>query len=367
MHKSRGFIYYFTDIWRIIDIINFMGFLCSFILRIMWFVHPQRTGIRVTTNRYPELEELSLLYVIDIQVAGVNTIITIFKTLRFFSLSDKLNVVIATIERAAISLVSTLIMLLICVLAFSFTGQLLFGFDNYEFKDFVSTISATLRHLTGDDINYEVMNIVEPQLWPVFFILFTVIGDFLIMNFFEAVLMDSFGDVSESTLDEAFIPNEENIKKYIDVVKSEVTKRDIRSLFRGYTKDHATSKTHVEDISTRFDHGDIEIMERLAQYQEDIKGGQPLFKEDLRAALGPEAKPSLIDRIFKRLDADGSGTIEMSELYDPETKKFKLLDLEDEDTKSRRWNNKLEQVEVKLHELITLLQDNKAALARPKK
>lgn len=167
MHKSLGFIYYFYDIWRIVDIINFLGFLCSFVLRIMWFVHPQRTGIRVTANKYPELEELSLLYVIDIQVAGVNTIITIFKILRFFSLSDKLNVVIATIEKAAVSLVCTLVMLIICILGFSFSGQLLFGFDNYEFKDFITTISSTLRHLTGDDIDYETMNIVEPQLWPV--------------------------------------------------------------------------------------------------------------------------------------------------------------------------------------------------------
>lgn len=177
------------------------------------------------------------------------------------------------------------------------------------------------------------------------------------MNFFEAVLNDSFGDVSENTMDEALLPNKESIKKYFDYMRSQVTKRDLRNLFRG-PKERGSHKLNAEDNDTKFDHGDTEIMERLAQYQEEVKGGQPLFREDLRAALGPEAKPSLIERIFKRLDADGSGTIEMAELFDPETKKFKMLNLEDDDTKERRWNIKLEAVEEKLHVLLTLIHDN---------
>lgn len=94
-------------------------------------------------------------------------IITCFKVLKFFSLSDKLNLIIRTIERAFASLVSTTLMLAILLIAFVFSGNLLFGMDVFEFKDLATTFSSLLRGLVGGDgVEFEEVFNESREAWP---------------------------------------------------------------------------------------------------------------------------------------------------------------------------------------------------------
>lgn len=73
-HKAKGWYHYLFDVWHIIEIVNYGFFVATFVLRAMWFVHPQRTNFRIVAPGYPNLDELANVYVIDLQVAGMTNI-----------------------------------------------------------------------------------------------------------------------------------------------------------------------------------------------------------------------------------------------------------------------------------------------------
>lgn len=143
------------------------------------------------------------------------------------------------------------------------------------------------------------------------------------MNFFDAVLIDTFGEVNSTTLDDGVI-DPDQLREAIGELGSVMKKKDILQLLKLRQRtDEEAAHAEVE-TSAQFDHGDEAIVERLVEYQESVKGGQPLFADDIRVALGSDASRSLVDRIMARYDADGSGSIEVSELIDPITGELRL-------------------------------------------
>lgn len=122
------------NVWNALDIVNFGLFITSFILRLIWWVHPDRTKFQITTNTYPRTDEIAFIYSLDQQIMAFNCIVSFFKIFKFFSLHARFNVLSLTIEKALWPLIAVGILLFICVGSFSFVGWLLFGFDMNEFK-----------------------------------------------------------------------------------------------------------------------------------------------------------------------------------------------------------------------------------------
>jgi len=84
---------HFKNLWNLIDIIIFAGFIASFVLRISWFVHPQRTRFVSSTDSYPDLDEVAFLYVLDIQVVAVTLVIAFLKVFKYFdAFGENMNI-----------------------------------------------------------------------------------------------------------------------------------------------------------------------------------------------------------------------------------------------------------------------------------
>jgi hypothetical protein len=310
-HISSVWYYHFFSIWNIVDIVNFVLFLVSFILRIMFFVHPDRTSFKIDATGYPPLDNLAYIYALDIQIIAVNTVITFFKVFKFFALSNKLNILISTIKRSIWGLFATIIMLFICVSAFAFGGLALFSSNLDQFKDISSSYSSLLRTLLGD-FDYDLPKQEYTIAYPVYFSLFVILGFVFILNMFVSVINDSFNNVADAAEEQKLVPfQRDEIEGALMDVKEFMNRRV--SSVKGDV--NLVDTKYVEP--KHFEKYDYDVLDRLRAYSHAKEQYQPqvrLARSDVKKALGPKAQPELIARVMDRFDGNADGIIESDEL-----------------------------------------------------
>lgn len=137
----------------------------SFVCRIMQYSHQAR-GLDVTRFEYPAaLEEMALLQRVDNAASAFFCLLAWFRIFKYFSLNDRLNLLSVTVSESVFELVMVGITLFVVVTAFAVSGYVIFGYDMYEYRDFLSSYASLFKLLLGE-FDYVQLRAENRSLFP---------------------------------------------------------------------------------------------------------------------------------------------------------------------------------------------------------
>ena len=191
--------------WTMLEMFNLGIFFIMFIIRFVWWGQSAKESFRLVpgSTAYPGgLEYVAALYVTQLRLNSINTVLIFLQVLKYTSLSSGLSVVTRSIYNASKNIVGLLSIFVIVLLAYSIAGNTLFGGRMYQFRDISTSFSTNMRMLIGDS-DFDSMQAVDMYLAGLYYWSFLILGLFLLLNFIIAVIGDAFdceaaeiGDVS---------------------------------------------------------------------------------------------------------------------------------------------------------------------------
>lgn len=360
--KTPGDKWYkhFFNFWNVIEVLTMMVIFISFVCRIMLYSH-QGKNLDVTRFEYPAaLEEMALLQRVDNAASAFFCLLAWFRIFKYFSLNDRLNLLSVTVSESVFELVMVGITLFVVVTAFSVSGYVIFGYDMYEYRDFLSSYASLFKLLLGE-FDYVQLRAENRSLFPYHYIAFVITGAFVTLNMFLAVINDHFAEANKLVLDSDFGYDPQKLFK-----------RALREAKRRLTlKDEKGEASQVAKVHGHVDQGDDALIERLKTFQES-KGTPKLTMSDLSSALGGKPPAEILKRVMRRFDDDNSGTIEIqelerkkrektpSELWKEASKKIAIASLfgealSEEKQQHQSLEDRLDSFETKLDQLVQKL------------
>ena len=193
---------FFFDTWNLLEFTNISILLVVIVLKIMWITLCIKTDLKLDTlifsDVYPvRLEDILNLYIFQVYLNSVNTVLTFLKVLKFFRLNDRLNVLTRTLAESQDSILGVLLIFLLVVTAFAMTGHGLFGLGVWAFRSVDASFSTLLQMLVGQ-FDYSAMKNENRILAGMFFWSYIILAQFCLLNFLIGVLMEAFAEVSKS-------------------------------------------------------------------------------------------------------------------------------------------------------------------------
>ena len=128
-------------------------------------------------------------------VIGVNSLIIFLRLLQFFKFNKKLSVLSDVISSASTDAGFFLLMFTIVLLGFSIWGNSLFGLKNEKFSSIFKATHTFFIMVTGDADYDELVESGDPQLAPVFFLVFMVLFNLLLLNMFIAIISQHYEQI----------------------------------------------------------------------------------------------------------------------------------------------------------------------------
>jgi hypothetical protein len=221
-YKREGKILaFFFNTWNLLELANVTIFLVVFGFKIAWMAKCSQADIKLEeltfSDKYPaQLDDILNLYMFQIYLNSVNTVLSFLKLLKYFRLNDRLNVLTRTLGESQDSIIGVLLIFFLVVTAFAMTGHGLFGLGVWAFRSVDSSYSTLLLMLVGQ-FDYKAMKNENRVLAGFFFWAYIILGLFCLLNFLIGVLMEAFAEVSQSRtvlpLESILVKTFEDLKK----------------------------------------------------------------------------------------------------------------------------------------------------------
>jgi hypothetical protein len=185
---SGGVKEYGSDPWNVMDFLNYVIFLVSFVFRIQYMT--LISGLEVREDRYVDLQKVAFFIKQEDNLMAVNAFLTFFKMFQYLAFFPKLTLLFRTLSNAATDMFLFVLLFGVCFWGFQASFHLAFGSDIPEYRTLLQTAFSLTRLLMGD-YDFEKMYEVNSFLAPVLFMSFTVLSAFILINMFLAILNDS--------------------------------------------------------------------------------------------------------------------------------------------------------------------------------
>lgn len=285
-HKILDFL---LDVWNIVELANLTTFLAVLFLRFIWWSQSIQKRINLPfAEGYPAgLDAVVLLYSYQIYANAVNAVITVLKTLKYLRLNNRMNILTRTIDVTKESIAGVLVLFIFVVTGYSLSGCALYGNTMWDFRT-VDQSFVTLLFMLFGTFDYEKMRMVEPTLTAIYFFTYTILAQFLLLNFIVAILSEGFAQVSTSSaiepLDQVvlrqlsslkFTLHPRNLKQWIQLTLNGKSRNDLLFEMTKYLQEHMDL---IELESPELLDNDLPIT------QEDLKNWLP---EHLDEDIGP--------------------------------------------------------------------------------
>jgi hypothetical protein len=292
----------FLNVQPILDVTNLVFILLSFLFRLIVVSHQAYVSFNIASYdqmHYPDKLERILYYVrIDEILVTFAVLFTYFKIIKYFKAYETLNLLLTTVQISLIGLITVLISLFIFLLGFAFAGWGAFGYDMDDYKDIVSAMSVLLRYLLGE-FTFEQAYQEHRYYFPIYFVIYVVIGFFILLNMFVGVVASGISEAHKKALPD-------NIDLWGTLASYfQATKDFVSSAIYPPSREQNPHKMIMRQ-------GDEELIQRLKQMRNALKVSELQF-ENLEEAF-KDADKDLLRRVNYRFDLDNSGTIDIREL-----------------------------------------------------
>jgi hypothetical protein len=229
---------FLLDLWNLVDLTNLVCMMVSSSLYVAWVTTSLHTDVEFNRSpRYPEhLEVIQYVYSTQVYCNAVNVILVFIKTLKYVRINDRLNILTRTFSHAQNNIISLLALWIFIHIGFALTGMQLFGASMRSYSNFNTAFSTLLFALLGiTDI--EKMQRIQPVLTHIFFWSFFILENFMLLNFFIAILSDGFQKMNESV---ALAPLDVAVLRFVDEVLMTLRWKYLRERLLGLLRTNAS-------------------------------------------------------------------------------------------------------------------------------
>eukprot|EP01006_Ploeotia_vitrea_P022155 TRINITY_DN54570_c0_g1_i1.p1 TRINITY_DN54570_c0_g1~~TRINITY_DN54570_c0_g1_i1.p1 ORF type:complete len:855 (-),score=76.42 TRINITY_DN54570_c0_g1_i1:798-3188(-) len=300
---SQKALYRFLSGWNMVEFGHHFMIIAIVIVRFLWFFDSGRidfVNVKKGTYMnptYPMLDRCVLLWVIECYMVSLLAIVVFARLFKFINVNPRLNLLIRTLKRCTWSLFAMSIIFFIALTGMVLAAYMLFFPYDTSFKSLDSAYSVLLRVLLGDTEIYGTMRDINRWVTPVFFLIYTFFGVFVILNMILAVIVDSFEKEVEEGDAKGFSDLGQQMRKVFSRCWASCCGRICGNKPRAPVS---------KDLD--IDH----LYQTLVEYKKKV-GGKGTLTLDHLMEIFDLTRPEAVE-LMRKLDVDGSGTIELDEI-----------------------------------------------------
>ena len=298
-------------VWHFLEFANLVTLIVVFALRLAWWDTSTRTkGSTFPVSAYPpDLDFLKDLYMTQIYANSFNIVLSFIKILKYCQLSQKLNILTATMDKAKDKVVGVLLLFVWCVFTYAMAGNSLFGGALFGFRNLNSSYSTLMRMLLGD-FDYEALRRENRILAGFFFWTYVTLCLFLLLNFIIAIIGGAFSEAVSEVVGVPFHVSVERFKRsLIETLKPANLIAGIKLMLKRKSRGHLVEKA-LNNMETYYTH----IRQEL-----DGDGDDELVsKQKLKAFMGVEVYALLGDQYINTLWSELEDDYDFNTANDPD-------------------------------------------------
>lgn len=238
---------YFKDPWNYLEFILSVATIATIVV---FFFKAEFTRLVVQKIQRNPFARVSFDYValwtdVESVLLAVVIFIATLKFLRIVKFNEHISILAWTMRFSRGPLVSYSVIFMIKITAFSLLGNLLFGSMDFMYSTFVRTVVNCFEMILGKGVDFAEMKGHNGIIGPLYLLMYNFCLTILVMNFFVAILCDSFTEAREKTKEE----NEDvEITDFtVDYLKSSL--KEISDGLRDIARVKSTKKVSLESPS----------------------------------------------------------------------------------------------------------------------
>uniref|UniRef100_A0A7S1J2R3 Polycystin cation channel PKD1/PKD2 domain-containing protein n=1 Tax=Eutreptiella gymnastica TaxID=73025 RepID=A0A7S1J2R3_9EUGL len=282
---------YWQNVWHITEAISILFLFLQAAMRWVWVLTCM--GIEVSlpeSSKYPDfLYGAQVTFYTQLWLLSLNIVFNFVRLSKYAPVVPAFRVLSLAIEKSQVMGFAVSLMMMILIIAFSFSAMLVFGDEVYSFKDFASSMSTMLLVLMGD-YDYDEMKDTQATLAAFLFIAYNVGAIFILLNLLLTVLGNSFSEaynvIPKQRLHEVILAKgrmlwlyRENPKKILELLKPPKT-RPTHMTLRQYLMLSLVQKGISKDIH-------LTNYGRLPEYKFPNSEMLSISRDELRALIPP--------------------------------------------------------------------------------
>eukprot|EP00760_Papus_ankaliazontas_P028286 PhM_4_TR3616/c0_g1_i1/m.52733/K04986/PKD2; polycystin 2 len=223
--RNDSILHFICNGWNVMEIVNLVTFIVVFVLHFSW--------VRSSTNYPNQIEDAQSFYLLQVYMNSINTVLSFLKLLRFLRLNNRLNILTRTLRACQGDVLGILVLFTFFHTGYSIAGNALYGDSLREFRTVSAAYSTLLRVVLGNVAVYEEMSEATVYLTPLYFWSYTLLAQFLLLNFIIAVLSHSLGDICRST---PLFPLDTMIYRYVREMRYALMPQNVRRRLSWYQR-----------------------------------------------------------------------------------------------------------------------------------
>lgn len=188
---------YWSRGWHYFDWLNYLAFIAAFTLRLQPFYYLRQSGFPPRPDEFINYESPMWAVVQWKNVIALNSVLTWLRLFKFLRFVPFMQLLVSTLAKAMGQLFAFSLMLFIVYFGFALAHLLAFGGEVAAFRTLPQTLFSLFRVLLNTDY-FDEMWENNRLLGPLFYFGWTLLGFFVLLNMFVAILNDAIEEVKPS-------------------------------------------------------------------------------------------------------------------------------------------------------------------------
>ena len=192
---------YFRDVWNWIELLQIT---LSFLVVIFYVIKSKlflRSALKVKENPFVTVSFRAAINWQDAEsgVLAIAVFIATIKLLHMIRFNRHISILMTSLRASKSFMLSYSVIFIIVFLAYAQLGKLVLGNDIQRYSSFTNTLYSELLMCLGGKMGLSDLIRVNRLLGPLFGFSFIFLNAFIFVNFFVAILNDSYEEVKENT------------------------------------------------------------------------------------------------------------------------------------------------------------------------
>ncbi|KAK3599286.1 hypothetical protein CHS0354_028642 [Potamilus streckersoni] len=210
---------YFRDTWQVIDILAVIGCYVAIVLYFIRFKLAMDTIARFNDDKkkFVNFQHIAIWDEAVVLIIGLLIFVATIRFLKIIGFSKRVHALVNVFKYAGEDLISFGAIFVTFLVVYAAFGYLLFGSKLELYRSFHEALSTLFISMIGKSI-YTEMNMTDPIMAKIYFMLFVLVIVYTLLTIFLSLLDDSIGKANED------IKNDDN----------EVIVDALTNMFRGF-------------------------------------------------------------------------------------------------------------------------------------
>ncbi|KAL3876144.1 hypothetical protein ACJMK2_034016 [Sinanodonta woodiana] len=228
---------FFQDTWQVIDLLALIGCYIAIVLYFIRFKQAMDTIAKFNEDKkkFVNFQHIAMWDQAVVLIIGILIFIATVRFLKILGFSKRVNALVNVFRYAGSDLLSFGVIFMIFLVVYAGFGYLLFGSKLELYMSLREALSTLFISMIGK-CTYLEMNMTDPIMAKIYFMLFVLVMVYTMLTIFLSLLDDSIGKANET------LKNDEN-EEIVDA---------ITGLFRGFVGFNGENKSVTEKAKEKY-------------------------------------------------------------------------------------------------------------------